>query len=295
MSVEVKPPAQQESAPRPRLERGARIPGPVAIGVDARRFFNLTRTLAVTEFKLRFFGSALGYLWQLMRPLMLFGVLYVVFTHVLKFKSDAAFYPVALLSGVVIFTFLSESTGTAVTCLVDRENLVRKVQFPRLVVPLSVTMTAMMNLVLNLGVVLIFLLASGGSVRLSWLELPLLIVVLGLLAAGLSTLLSALYVRYRDIRPVWEVLLQIFFYATPIFYTLDLVNNQTIERLMLANPLAAIIQQFRHAVIDPSHPNLVAAAGGWLYVIPPVAVLTLLVVGGYRYFDREAPLIAEDL
>lgn len=294
MSVEVQAPTPPAAAPE-QPARGPKIPGPVAIGVDARRFFNLTRTLAVTDFKLRFFGSALGYLWQLMRPLMLFGVLYVVFTHVLKFKSDAAFYPVALLSGVVIFTFLSEATGTAVTSLVDRENLVRKIQFPRLVVPLSVVMTAMMNLVLNLCVVLIFLLLSGGSVRLEWLELPFLIALLGLFAVSLSTLLSALYVKYRDVRPVWEVVLQILFYATPIFYTLDLVNNTTLERIMLANPLAAIIQQFRHAVIDPSHPNVVAAAGGWLWVLPSVLVLTALAVGGYAYFNREAPRIAEDL
>lgn len=285
------PPAEATEPPA----RGQRIPGPVAIGVDARRFLNLARTLAVTEFKLRFFGSALGYLWQLMRPLLLFGVLYVIFTHVLRFESAAEFYPVALLAGVVMFVFLSESTGSAVTSLVDRENLVRKVQFPRLVIPLSVVLTALMNLALNLIVVLVFLLVSGGSVRVSWLEIPLLMALLALFATGLATLLSALYVRYRDIKPVWEVALQMLFYATPIFYTLDVINNTTIERIMLVNPLAAIIQQFRHAVIDPSHPTVVAAAGGWPLLLAPAALLVLLVVGGYRYFDREAPRIAEDL
>lgn len=282
-----------EAPPQP--PRGTRIPGPVAIGVDARRFVNLTRTLAVTEFKLRFFGSALGYLWQLMRPLLLFGVLYVVFAHVLKFRSDAEFYPVALLSGIVIFTFLSESTTVAVSSLVDREALVRKVQFPRLVIPLSVVTTALMNLALNLIVVIIFLLISGGSVRLSWLEIPFLVVLLALFAAGISTLISALYVRYRDIRPVWDVLLQMLFYGTPIFYTLDVINNKTLEHILLINPLAVIIQQFRHAVIDPSHPSAVKAAGGWLLLLAPTAILILLVVGGYRYFDRAAPRIAEDL
>jgi ABC-2 type transport system permease protein len=275
--------------------RGKRIPGPAAIGVDWNRFANLTRTLALTEFKLRFFGSALGYLWQLMRPLLLFGVLYTVFTLVLRFESSADFYPVALLSGIVMFVFVSESTGAAVTSLVDREPLVRKVQFPRLVVPLSVTLTGLMNLALNLIVVLVFLLVSGGAVRFSWLELPILMALLALLTASLSTLLSALYVRYRDVRPVWEVVLQILFYATPIFYTLDIINNTTIERLLLINPLAVIIQQFRHAVIDPSHPSAVEAAGGWLLLLAPAAILVALAVGGYRYFDREAPRIAEDL
>jgi ABC-2 type transport system permease protein len=274
---------------------GAPIKGPAAIGVDAHRFFNLTRTLALTEFKLRFFGSALGYLWQLMRPLMLFGVLYVVFTHVLKFQSSAEFYPVALLSGIVMFVFLSESTGTAVTSLVDREPLVRKVQFPRLVVPLSVVLTALLNLALNLVVVIVFLLLSGGSVRWGWLEIPPLMVILALFSASLSTLLSALYVRYRDVKPVWEVTLQLLFYGTPIFYTLDVIHNATIEKLLLLNPLADVIQQFRHAVIDPSHPSAATVAGGWTFLLLPGGILLALVVFGFRYFDREAPRMAEDL
>lgn len=274
---------------------GTPIKGPAAIGVDLHRFLNLTRTLAFTEFKLRFFGSALGYLWQLMRPLLLFGVLYVVFTHVLRFESAAEFYPVALLSGIVMFVFLSESTGSAVTSLVDRENLVRKVQFPRLVVPLSVVLTALMNLALNLVVVIVFLLASGGSMRWGWLEIPFLMLALALFAASLSTLLSALYVRYRDVKPVWEVTLQMLFYGTPIFYTLDVIDNETLERLLLINPLAAVIQQFRHAVIDPSHPSAAAAAGGWTFLLIPAGILLALAVFGYRYFDREAPRIAEDL
>ncbi len=274
---------------------GAPIKGPAAIGVDARRFFNLTRTLAFTEFKLRFFGSALGYLWQLMRPLLLFGVLYVVFTSVLRFESAAEFYPVALLAGIVMFVFLSESTGGAVTSLVDRENLVRKVQFPRLVVPLSVVLTGLMNLALNIVVVLVFLLISGGSVRWGWLEIPFLVTALALFAVGLSTLLSALYVRYRDIKPVWEVLLQMLFYGTPIFYTLDVIPNETLQRLLLINPLAVVLQQFRHAVIDPSHPSAVRAAGGWALLLAPAAILIGLLVYGYWYFDREAPRIAEDL
>lgn len=279
------------------LERplGTPIKGPAAIGVDARRFVNLTRTLAFTEFKLRFFGSALGYLWQLMRPLLLFGVLYAVFTQVLRFDTGAKYYPVALLSGIVFFMAFSESSGGAVTSLVDRENLVRKVQFPRLVVPLSVVLTALMNLCLNLIAVVVFLIASGGTVRLSWLELPLLIVLLALFASAVSTLLSALYVRYRDVKPIWDVLLQMLFYGTPIFYTIDAIDNETLERLLMCNPLAVVIQQFRHAVIDPSHPSAAAAIGGWPMLLIPGAILALLLLVSFRYFDREAPRIAEDL
>jgi ABC-2 type transport system permease protein len=291
MSVEAPP-----AAPPP-LERplGTPIKGPAAIGVDAHRFINLTRTLAFTEFKLRFFGSALGYLWQLMRPLLLFGVLYAVFTQVLRFDTGAKYYPVALLSGIVFFMAFSESTGAAVTSLVDRENLVRKVQFPRLVVPLSVVLTALMNLSLNLIAVIVFLLGSGGSVRLSWLELPLLIVLLALFSSAISTLLSAMYVRYRDVKPIWDVLLQMLFYGTPIFYTIDAVGNRTLEQVLMCNPLAVVIQQFRHAVIDPSHPSAATAIGGWPMMLIPAGILLALSVFAFRYFDNEAPRVAEDL
>ena len=151
------------------------IKGPSALGSDPRRFWHLTRTLAVTEFKLRFFGSALGYLWQLMRPLLLFAILYVLFTQVLALDT-APFYPEALLLGLVLYTFFADATKGSVTSLVARENLLRKIEFPRLAVPLGVVLNALFNLVLNLLPVLVFLLVDGGTVRVQWLEFPILIV-----------------------------------------------------------------------------------------------------------------------
>ena len=127
--------------------------------------------LAVTDFKLRFFGSALGYVWTLMRPLLLFGVLYFVFTEVVRLGDDIEHYPVYLLTSIVLFTFFSETTSRGVTSLVERENLLRKVRFPRLVIPLSVALHALFNLGLNLIVVFVFVLASGIEPRVSWLEL----------------------------------------------------------------------------------------------------------------------------
>ena len=122
------------------------ISGPRAIGDDRRRMFLLTTALAVTDFRLRFFGSLLGYFWQLMRPLLLFGVLFVVFTEFVRLGEGVPFYPVLLLSNIVLFTFLAEGTA-AVTSLVDRESLVRKVQFPLLAIPLATVLFAAFNLV----------------------------------------------------------------------------------------------------------------------------------------------------
>lgn len=271
------------------------VRGPSAVGGDWRRLLHLTRLLAVTDFRLRFFGSVLGYVWQVMHPLLLFGVLYVVFTQVIRIGGDVAFYPVALLSGIVLFVFLSESTNQSVQSMVDREPIVRKIQFPRLAVPLSVVMTALLRLGLNLLVVVVFLLASGGSVRLSWLELPVLVVLLTVLATGAAALLSALYVHFRDVKPIWEVTLQVLFYGSPIFYPVDVIPSDTLRELILLNPFAAIIQEFRHAVIDPSHPSAFEAIGGDARILVPLAVIAVVAFFGFYYFDRRAPRIAEEL
>ena len=226
--------------------RAAHRGGPAAIGGDLRRFWALTWTLAVTDFKLRFFGSVLGYLWTLIRPLMLFGVLYFVFTQVIPIGKDVEHYEVYLLTSIVLFTFFSEATSSGVQCFLHRENLLRKMPFPRLVIPLSVVLTSLFNLGTNLLAVFVFTLASGVEPRLSWLELPLLVGALTVLALGLAMLLSALYVRYRDISPIWDVALQLFFYGSPVLYVAGALP-ESIRREMMANPIAVVLTQMRHA------------------------------------------------
>jgi ABC-2 type transport system permease protein len=277
---------------------GRPIGGPSALAGDVRRFAHLTVTLAVQEFKLRFFGSALGYLWSFVQPLMLFGVLYTVFSVLLDFSGDERFFPVALLLGIVMYSFLNEATGGAVRSLVNRENLVRKVEFPRLAVPMATVLTACFNLGLNLVPVTIFLIASGGEPRWTWLEMPLIFAVLIAWAAGIAMLLSALFVRYRDIEPIWTVVLQIVFYVTPIFYTVSLVlekSNESVVRLMMCNPFGAMLQQARYAFVDSSHPSLGAAMGGVLWIVLPLIVTIATCIAGYLVFSRAAPRVAEEL
>src|SRR5215207_3282865 len=275
--------------------RGRQVKGPSAFGTDRRRFWHLTFTLATTDFKLRFFGSVLGYLWQLMRPLMLFGVLYVVFTQFVRLGAGVPHYPVVLLTSIVLFTFFVEATAGAVTSVLDRENLVRKIEFPRLVIPLSVILNAYLNLVLNFLAVFIFMLISGIDVRWSWLELPLLIGALGVFATGIALLLSALYVRFRDVKPIWEVASQIMFYASPVLYAIESVPEETLRHAIMANPLAAILQQVRHAVIDPGAPSAAEAIGGAERLLIPTALVVTVLALGLWVFKREAPRIAEEL
>jgi ABC-2 type transport system permease protein len=280
------------------LDRGEEIKGPSALGGDWRRTASLTSVIARSDFKLRFFGSVLGYLWQLMRPLMLFGVLYVMFTQIFPVSTEPNF-GVALLLGIVLFTFFAEATSGAVTCVMDRENLVRKIQFPRMVIPLAVVTTACFNLALNLVVVFIFASLSGLAPTWSWLGLLPLLVVLVVFAAGIAMLLSALYVRYRDVQPIWDVTLQATFYGSLILVPFETVIKRPeyadVARVLLCNPLAAVVQEARHLVVDPAYVNIVDALGGASRLLVPLVIVTATFVLGLRVFNREAPRIAEEL
>ena len=267
--------------------------GPTALGTDPRRFVRLTWTLAVTEFKLRFYGSVLGYLWQLMRPLLLFGVLYVVFSEFVKIGDSVRFYPVVLLMGVVLFTFVAEATSGSVASVVEREGLIRKVEFPRMTIPCSVVLTSLLNLCLNLVVLLVFATISGVDLHVSLVQAPLLIAVLAVFALGVGLLTSALYVRYRDVKPIWDVGLQLLFYGSPVLYAIEIVPEQYRGWMML-NPLALVIQQVRHSAIDPTAPSALEVAGAGR-VAAGLAIAAGLLVLGYLAFRKRAPQMAEDL
>jgi ABC-2 type transport system permease protein len=272
-----------------------RVRGPSALGGDPRRFWNLARTLAATDWKVRFYGSALGYVWSLLRPLLLFGIVFFVFSEVVNAGAGVAHYGVILLLAMVLYFFFSEVTAAGVTAMVDRETLLRKVGFPRAVVPLSVALVAAMNLALNLVVLAVFVALSGVPPRWSWLALPIPIALMLVLATGTAMLLSALYVRYRDVRPIWDVVLQALFYATPILYPIEAVvkHSPTLAKIALLNPLAALIQEARHLLTGAPSPGSVLQSD--LLLLVPLAILVGVTWLGAKVFDRMAPLAAEEL
>jgi len=270
------------------------IHGPSALGGGARRFFHLVWVIASTDFKLTYFGSVLGYLWSLMRPLMLFGVLYVVFSEVVRLGDGVTNYPVLLLLNIVLFTFFQEATQNAVTSAVLRENLVRKMHFPRMVIPLSTVLTAAFNMMVNMAAVFVFVLAYGVNPRASWLLFPLIVLLFVTFTAGVAMLLSALYPRYRDVAPIWAVLATILFYGSPVLYPIEAVPEDW-RAVVLANPLAALLESARVAVVDPSAPTVVEAAGSELAWPVPTVVFVAVCAIGFWVFNREAPRIAEEL
>jgi ABC-2 type transport system permease protein len=281
------------SAPAPELRE---VRGPSALGGGSRRFFDLLWLMSVTEFRRTYFGTVLGYVWSLVRPLLLFAVLLFVFTHVFKVGSEAApQYPVLLLLGIVLFTFFQEATTNAVTSVVAQEGVVRKTQFPRLVIPTTVVLTALFNLCLNLVVVFVFILARGIEPMWTWLLFPVALLALFVLTTAVSMLLSVLYVRFRDVAIIWTVFAQVLFYATPVLYPIEILENETYERLLFISPLAPIFEQVRVWVIEPDAPTATEVVGGGVHLLPAAAIYVGLCLLGVWIFSRDAPRIAEEL
>ena len=273
------------------------IKGPSAFGGTLKRFSSLLWLQSVTEFKAGYLHTSFGYLWSLARPLMLFGVLLVVFTKIFRIGNDVPNYPVMLLFNIMLFTFFQEATTNAVTAVVDQENVVRKMQFPRIVIPLSIVLTAGFNLCLNLIAVFVFVVAYGVDPTWTWLGLPLILLALVLFTTGVSMGLSALYVRFRDVGIIWSVVVQILFYASPILYPIEILPpDSEVQSLIQLNPLTPLFELARVWIIDPSAAGVTSdAIGSAVFIAVPVALFAGVCALGYWTFTREAPRIAEEL
>jgi ABC-2 type transport system permease protein len=270
------------------------VRGPSALGGGARRFVDLVYLIAVTEFKRTYFGTVLGYLWTIARPLLLFGVLLAVFTQIFRIGSQVPNYPVLLLFNLVLMGFFSEATTTAVNSVVNYEGIVRKTQFPRLVIPLSVVFTSLINLGLNLVVVFAFILAWGIAPTWSWLLFPVALALLFVITTAVSMIVASLNPRFRDVGIIWTVLSTVLFYATPVLYPIEVVPDP-LDDVLLLNPLTPIFEAARLWVIDPSAPGPATAAGGYEGLIAPAAIYVAICVLAVWVFNREAPRIAEEL
>lgn len=265
----------------------------------------LLNELVRTDFKLRYQGSVLGYAWSLLRPLLLFVILYVVFVNFLKFGANVPHFPIYLLLGIVLWNFFSEMTVQSLGSIVGRADLIRKIRIPRWIIVLSSSISALINLGLNLSVVLVFVLFSDVDLLKSALWLPLILAEIYLLALGISLFLAAAFVKYRDVGYIWDVVLQAGFYLTPIIYPLSAITNMTIAgvhisgeailKFMLLNPMAQAIQDARYTVITPQAQTIHQVFhGGWFRFIPIVAVIAIL-IGGLLYFRKQAKYFAENI
>lgn len=262
-----------------------------------RRNRILLKELTKTDFKLRYQGSVLGYLWALLRPLMMFAILYIVFGKLLRFGGDIPHYPVYLLTGTVLWSFFTECTNQGIQAIVQRGELLRKISFPKWVVVVSATLTAVINLLINLVVVVIFALINGVTPGWGWLMVIPLILEFYAFALGLSFLFGAINVKYRDITSIWDVVTQALFYAVPVIYPISLIvsTSELAAKVILINPIAQIIQDIRYFLItDTTVTTWNFIHSWWICIIPIVLVFVVLVLAAI-YFRRKSRKFAEEV
>ena len=262
--------------------------------VFSKRNRSLISELVRSDFKLRYQGSVLGYLWSLLRPLLLFGVLYVVFTKVIKAGVGIPHYPAYLLLGLVLWTFFVESTMSGLNAITGRGDMIRKVSIPKYTIVVSTTASSFVNLIFNMVVVVIFMIGGHVAFRPTLFLMPFLIGELVIFSMGVSFLLATLYVKYRDFAHIWEVSLQILFYATPIIYALDKVPLK-LRKWASVNPLTQIFQDMRSIMITPQAVTTKQVFGSQLGRIIPFTIVILTMVLGAWYFRRSSKKFAEEL
>ncbi len=253
----------------------------------------ILREMVATDFKVRYQGSVLGYLWSLLKPLFLFAILYIVFTYIIPLGKAVEHYPVYLLTGIVLWNFFTEATMQGASSIVSRGDLIRKVSIPRYLVVLASTLSALINLGLSLIVVVVFALLNGVVPSFEWLLIIPIVVQLVIFALGVSFLLSALYVKFRDITYIWEIFLQAGFYATPIIYPLAMVP-ENLQKWFFLNPMAQIIQDARYALATDTSVTIWSTVHSWVVVVPFAIIAILFAIGAW-YFKRRSPYFAEDI
>ena len=257
----------------------------------------LLAELTKTDFKLRYQGSVLGYLWALLRPLMMFAILYVVFGQLLRFGDDIPHYPVYLLTGITIWSFFVECTNQGIQAMIIRGDLIRKISFPKYIVVVSATLTAVINMLINLVVVVIFALLNGVEPSWSWLLVPVSIFELYILSLGISFLLGAINVKYRDVTSIWDVCIQALFYAAPIIYPLSMVMTSSVfaAKLLLLNPIAQAIQDVRYNLITTQTITTWSFINNFWVQIIPIAIIVIIAVLGVRHFRKKSKFFAEEI
>lgn len=254
----------------------------------------LLAELVRTDFKLRYQNSVLGYLWSLLKPLFLFVILYFVFVHFLKIGSDIPHFAIYLLLGIIIWNYFAEVTNGSINAIVGRGDLLRKINFPKYIVVLSGSVSALINFLLNLVVVGIFMIIDKVEITPYALLLIPLVIELFVFSLGVAFFLSALFVRFRDVSYIWEVFMQGAFYATPILYPLSMVPHK-FQTLLMVNPMAQIIQDARYVLVTKETQNIMTVFGSSIYWLLPISVVVIVAIMGAWYFRSRSKSFAEEV
>ena len=250
---------------------------------DYNNYWFLVRQFAITDFKLRYNNSIMGYFWSLLNPLLQFGVLFLVFSVFLRF--DVPYYGLYLLLGVVLWSFLVESTNNAMNSLLEKTSLIRKINFPKQIIIIASNINSVIGFVINLTLISAFFIISKVKLSASLLFLPVYVLSLLLFAVGLSFLLSALYVRFRDVKHLWGFFLQLGFWITPIIYPVSAIPEM-FRLLFNFNPMYGIIHNFREIAIYGNMPEIYSTLFSLAF-----SILTFFL--GYFLFKSMSDKFAE--
>ncbi len=258
------------------------------------------RELVKTDFQLRYQGSFLGMLWSVVKPLMLFAVMYVVFVRFLKFTDGTPTFPISLLCGTCLWNFFSEATTMGMHAVVNRGDLLRKIHFPNYIIVASTTMGSMISLGINLLVVIVFGFFAHAHYTWRVLLVPFSIIQLYAIALGVALLLGTLFVYFRDIAHIWEVILQAMFYATPIIYPISMVaSNQDFgwaADLLMLNPTTQAIMDIRHNLLSPEYvPNVWSMVDNPILCLLPYVLSAIILAAGVYVFRKHSAKFAEVL
>lgn len=273
------------------------VRGPAAFGGEAKRFFQLLWLISKTELRTRYQGAAFGMAWAVVEPLLIFGVMYAVFSSVGRFGGTEPHYPAMLLMNIMLYrAIFAGSTGRATQAVVAREGLVRKTQFPRIIIPLSVVLTSMLLFTADAVVLLVFFFINGVPPMWTWLLFPVIVLSFLILTIGMSLLLSSLYVRHRDTAPVWSVISLMFFYGSPVIFPVNAVPSSLRSLLFFMNPFVPMLEQARIWMINPTAPPITSVVSGPVHglLIPTLVYVGVCVLGAW-YFIKRAPRVAEEI
>lgn len=258
-------------------------------------YMRVLRVVGVIEFKAKYAGAALGYLWSLAKPLAYFGVLWLVFAHLLKTANQTSDFAIFLLIGILFFTFFNDMVGVMLPSIVESGSILRRLSFPPILVPLSASVGMVITFLVNLSVVIVFIGIQRVSPRVEWLLVIPVLVELCVFCLGIGLLVSALYVRFRDVGQMWELVSQLLFFASAIFYPVGILPGWA-QKVAFLNPFVQIMQDARHAVIGASGPNDLTAANVYAGVggrAIPIAIVALIFTGGLAFFTRDGRYFAE--
>jgi ABC-2 type transport system permease protein len=267
-------------------------PGSATRGISY--YLRVLRVVGAIQFKAKYTGAALGYVWSLVKPLSYFGVLWLIFAFLLRTANQTQDFAIYLLIGILLYTFFTDSIRVMLLSIVESGSLLRRLAFPPVLIPLSASVGICITFFINISAIVLIVGIQRVAPRIEWLLIPPLLIELYLFCMGLGLLLAALYVRFRDIGQIWELATQLLLFASAIFFPIGILPVWA-QKVAFLNPFVQIMQDARHAVLGPSGPNdlTVTDVYGPAGRLVPLAIIAVLLVGGYAFFRRESRYFAE--